>query len=364
MNQWVFLIVSLMLSVVGTFTQMKYKEQLDKSSAELTIELQKMSTSISDTIVLYIADLTAGVFVAIGLFLYILSNRFYGVVGVFSGLFASGVASLMKLVTNNPRPFWKFEEVIGMECYDGFSTPSGHALSASAFIFSIGWLWVMKGSCKVLKSLVLVLGLVLAAFNRVYLGSHYYFDLVLGVAYGMLLAGVLLLSGVSKALREFPRRRESLVVSQVICFGMLGASFMIFFFRDYEWQDEWNANFSEHCKGKLDLERAKKKNFFDSLVVVAVAGFMVGYYLLDLLDLPRMSFKVFLVSVLYLVLGGGAFLVADRALLMFFESLWLAIPLIFLRCLAGFFAGYIGPILVHKTFGEPHTKPAHSLILN
>jgi hypothetical protein len=69
------------------------------------------------------------------------------------------------------------------ESYDGFSTPSGHAMGAAAVYGGLAALADIGTRRR--RSLVAVVVVVAVAFSRVVIGVHYVGDVVLGVALGL-----------------------------------------------------------------------------------------------------------------------------------------------------------------------------------
>ena len=107
-------------------------------------------------------------------------------------LLTSVLNGLFKLVIKNPRPFvregtylkkWAVPPRDASALAGEYSTPSGHAMSASSF-YSYLYLSTRNWCFKVLA----VAAIVLIGFSRPYLGVHYGEDVLLGWALGLVCA--------------------------------------------------------------------------------------------------------------------------------------------------------------------------------
>jgi membrane-associated phospholipid phosphatase len=107
-------------------------------------------------------------------------------------LLTSSLNSVLKLIIRNPRPFiregtylkkWAVSAKSARELATEYSTPSGHAMTASAF-YSFLFAFVRNGWVRVLA----VLAIVLIGLSRPYLGVHYLEDVLIGWAIGLFLA--------------------------------------------------------------------------------------------------------------------------------------------------------------------------------
>jgi len=104
-------------------------------------------------------------------------------------LLTSSLNGLLKLMIRNPRPFvsdgsylkkWAVSADTARGLAMEYSTPSGHAMSASAFY---SYLYAVMGNryAKVMA----VAAIFLIGFSRPYLGVHYVEDVLLGWALGL-----------------------------------------------------------------------------------------------------------------------------------------------------------------------------------
>jgi membrane-associated phospholipid phosphatase len=104
-------------------------------------------------------------------------------------LLTSSLNGLLKLIIKNPRPFvregtylkkWAIPARNAATLSRDYSTPSGHAMSASAF-YSYLYAFTRNRYFKVLA----VVAIFLVGLSRPYLGVHYVEDVLLGWAIGL-----------------------------------------------------------------------------------------------------------------------------------------------------------------------------------
>ena len=104
-------------------------------------------------------------------------------------LLTSALNGLLKLAIKNPRPFvlegtyqkkWAVSPRDAAAIAGGYSTPSGHAMSAASF-YSYLYLCTKNRYFKILA----VAAIILIGFSRPYLGVHYGEDVLIGWALGL-----------------------------------------------------------------------------------------------------------------------------------------------------------------------------------
>lgn len=87
-----------------------------------------------------------------------------------------GVTNALKLTIARPRPFLAGMPLIG-GAPDGYSFPSQH----TAFSFSAATLAALKNQAL---GIIAVMSAALVAYSRVYLGVHYWSDIIVGAVLG------------------------------------------------------------------------------------------------------------------------------------------------------------------------------------
>ncbi len=128
-----------------------------------------------------------------GLIIVLLAAVFWSVhAGTGARLFVAVIASgavngLLKSVSYTPRPYWFDAQVTGHHHHGSFGMPSGHSQAA---MVAWGYLGLRTGR----QGLIWAAGAVilLVAFSRVYLGVHFFSDVLAGLAVGALILWLVL----------------------------------------------------------------------------------------------------------------------------------------------------------------------------
>jgi membrane-associated phospholipid phosphatase len=98
------------------------------------------------------------------------------------------VNGMLKLVYEEPRPFWVSPDITSNECLKEFGNPSGHCFIASFFFLTIylhkyyevghkvniRTIFCTAYIIKMAFTAFLLIGLIFLAISRLYLGAHTY----------------------------------------------------------------------------------------------------------------------------------------------------------------------------------------------
>jgi len=155
-------------------------------------------------------------------------------------LLSGGINELFKLGFRIPRPFWLDPDVAKASSLpEGFSLPSGHSqmpLSAYGLLATVikrGWV-----------TLVFILLIFMIGLSRIYLGVHFYIDILSGwLLGGLVLIGFLVFEGRVKnwfASKSFGAK--TLVVFTYSIIMILAAAVVIAGAGDYQIPHEWLVN--------------------------------------------------------------------------------------------------------------------------
>jgi membrane-associated phospholipid phosphatase len=93
-----------------------------------------------------------------------------------------GINNVLKIAVHSPRPYWVDNRVTAYLPESSFGVPSGHAQNSVVFWGTIA-LWVKRTWYWVLSIGVIFL----IGFSRIYLGVHFFHDVLLGWLIGLLI---------------------------------------------------------------------------------------------------------------------------------------------------------------------------------
>ncbi len=94
-------------------------------------------------------------------------------------LFAGAIAGAMKIFIARPRP----EGILLLDHEVTYSMPSGHTTLITSFA-TFGW---FKKTLKKPLKILLVIAVIIVAISRIYLGVHYFTDVIVGLLLGLLI---------------------------------------------------------------------------------------------------------------------------------------------------------------------------------
>lgn len=135
---------------------------------------------------------------------YLALDRRLGVRLFFVLLSAQFVNSLAKLAFHEPRPFW-IATMLVADPEGSFGLPSGHAQKTVAVWGALALSLIrMRRWPSAPVLLVVTAGVVLVSLSRLVLGVHFIQDVVVGLAIGLLLLGIL--RGIDAPLSRFLSR--------------------------------------------------------------------------------------------------------------------------------------------------------------
>ncbi|MCY0969229.1 phosphatase PAP2 family protein [Chryseobacterium wangxinyae] len=105
-----------------------------------------------------------------------------------SCILSGGVSYVLKMLIDRPRPTVDFVRVVEETYYQSF--PSGHVLFYTVFFGSIMiiaiYSKILKISLKILTSVLCLGMIILGAVSRIYLGAHWFTDVIGGFIVGIL----------------------------------------------------------------------------------------------------------------------------------------------------------------------------------
>ncbi|QRN82364.1 phosphatase PAP2 family protein [Chloroflexota bacterium] len=254
-------------------------------------------------------------------------------------LLGTDINTFFKFLFHNPRPYWITDTVVPLSHETSFGLPSGHAqIAASVW----GWLAVeVKKRWFTISAIVLIL---LIGISRLYLGVHFFSDVLLGWLLGGLL--VLAFAGLSKPVGNWLGKQSVgmklfwvLVSTVLLLVPVLLASL-----NANEWviQPDWAARAGEVDPFSLKGALTTAGTWFGMLAGYVIQTATKGHFLAAQGGWRRLvRFVVGLVGVLALYLGLGAIFPNNGDLLSF--------SLRFFRyTLIGLWVAWLGPLVFEK----------------
>lgn len=107
---------------------------------------------------------------------------------VLSCLLSGGVSYVLKTLIDRPRPTTDFVRIVEETHYQSF--PSGHVLFYTAFFGTLMVIAIsssiLKLSWKIIISSICAAMIILGAISRIYLGAHWFTDVIGGFIVGVL----------------------------------------------------------------------------------------------------------------------------------------------------------------------------------
>ena len=166
---------------------------MDKYFVELMMD-NKLD-SFLDYFMIIITKMGDGLFFIILLVLLFLLKRTRKTSLILASSYASSavIMAIIKNIVKRPRPFVAYNfDIIISRPHGEFSFPSGHATSSFALCFMV-FLLFRKSQNKKLRILAYLSPLVafLISISRVYLGVHYFTDILTGAILGILVASTI-----------------------------------------------------------------------------------------------------------------------------------------------------------------------------
>ncbi|KQR91830.1 hypothetical protein ASG01_12545 [Chryseobacterium sp. Leaf180] len=181
-----FLLVFILLSI--------FVAQSAPMSFDLLVssELQENQNRILDLAMRAISWLgtlwVAGTMVAAISILFLISGYRREAVFMFSTLLSGGLTYVLKIMVNRPRPTQDLINVLEQAHYQSF--PSGHVLFYTAFFGSLMIIAVTSKILSVKTQVIITVSclamIVLCAVSRIYLGAHWFTDVIAGFCAGTL----------------------------------------------------------------------------------------------------------------------------------------------------------------------------------
>lgn len=211
--------------------------------------------------------------------------------------------NLLKLAYSDPRPYWAYDEVEALSCGKGWGNPSGHALFTGAVWLSL--CIVLLRQKRLGWTGLVLLWLLLIGVDRVYLGVHFYSQVLLGWSYALGLVGWCWQS------LNRPDTQEKTTLPRLAVWHLISALFLLtasilYALRTPEWDQSWSDRILLKCNFPYSASEAASAVFLETAVIAFFPGALLGVHLsqqlfprLDLSLLPRRTRSVLCLASLF-----------------------------------------------------------------
>lgn len=276
-----FLIGLLALSIACFVTQATILSNLQESGSDLTIWIQSWSTFWLDDLFRFLSDFSIIALTLFGLLIYCGLSIKIGEVITTVTLFSIFITEFLKMVYSQPRPFWIYSEIKGIKCETGWGAPSGHAIMAGAVIGFLGGFYINTKYRPILSVILMSILIFIIDLDRLYLGVHFYFQVIQGNLIGFLIADIFLRPKPAKWLHKITSDWRKLLIIVLFCALLYVTNLMLFLYRKTNWENKWTRNIKKYCDGEeVNDTDVMKGTALDATIFIFLPGFWIGRFLL------------------------------------------------------------------------------------
>lgn len=259
------------------------KPELYDSSAELIELIQETRFYLGDIFFKGFSEFVLALFAVVPLCRYFLVSHSKGLREFTLTMLAVYVSNVLKIVYSDPRPYWKYAEVAAVKCETSWGNPSGHALMSACFVSYYVYKYNQRTNdislnltCVASLAFILLVG-----YDRLYLGAHFYSQLLLGWAFGFLITAGFLAYEDSVKIIIKATKSDKLAVLVWLFIGALAllTSVVIAGLRSYNIDMLWSANVTLKCGTPTVVLNATKSAFIESAYIVLPPAFAIGLYI-------------------------------------------------------------------------------------
>ena len=285
-----FKIILLILYFIICFlTNLLYKNPLFTKSLTIAKDFQeKFNSTFSKKFFLIITQFGSQVFyIPVFIIFFILNPLNYFIYILTTLILAIYIDCLMKIIYNNPRPFFVKPELFLQECELGFGNPSGHSFGSAVTYLGI---WHLSMNCQKFKnnkkvkygSLIFTfIFIILILMSRLYRGVHSLDQIIYGALLG--LGFYYLMFYISDIYQYKPKKFFDIIdqfkfifISLFIFLIILVLPFYFIFKKNDKKIDEYNKNVNDKCKSKEDFLRYYNNGLVGCLLVLILLGMYLG----------------------------------------------------------------------------------------
>ena len=170
MKKKIFLTINFILIILLFIIETKYNKEITSFDMSISSYIWSLRTPFLTRLMKLISFLASSKFIIGTLLIYILLKRDY--IYPLNLSINAILNHVLKKIFKRPRP----SNILVIEKSHSF--PSGHSMAAVSFY---GYLiYMINRIYKILLTILLVIIILLIGFSRIYLGAHYFSDVICG----------------------------------------------------------------------------------------------------------------------------------------------------------------------------------------
>ena len=183
-----YLIIILITEIIIRKPLYKYSESYIESIASIRNDNKTFLYNYIKIVDLVFGNFNTDIGAIFILFFHSIKDSF---IYIFAFSISAYTNSLIKLIYNNPRPFWTKHTIQVRECSLGFGNPSGHSarstiLFLTLYYYSVNFKKLEKK--KILKTILIIPFLLIifsVMYSRVFFGKHTFNQILFGFSFGV-----------------------------------------------------------------------------------------------------------------------------------------------------------------------------------
>mmetsp|Transcript_16910 Transcript_16910/g.30316 ORF Transcript_16910/g.30316 Transcript_16910/m.30316 type:complete len:335 (+) Transcript_16910:35-1039(+) len=256
-----------------------FEPQLRSSGALVVQYVQQFRFYLADLFFVLLGDGSYGVVVCIALIRHLMNDR-AELLKTYLSIFACvWLTEVLKNFFADPRPYWA-SDVSAVNCSTGWGNPSGHATLLTGF--GVHQAWLLSKGLRRYKEVVwgvAVSFIIIVEFDRIYLGVHFYSQLVLGTCIGLLVACSLIqLDAKLTGLFKYSLQLRDALMANALCFALFVVSLAVYLYVDRVWDESWSANIVAKCHSKKFAEYSASTSLVNSVLVLCPGALLLGLH--------------------------------------------------------------------------------------
>ena len=291
-QNFLFNIIILLCLLILIILEIIYKDSLFKYSLTYEQNLQNSLSQKSLEFFKLMSLLGGGILIGLGLFFilcyYTLIKTILLCIGLILMVY---LHDLMKLIYNDPRPFWLNTILFQGKCETSYGNPSGHSLISFYFFLSFGY-YLSKinyiKSNKIYKSIIYFTAFILAtliAFSRLALGVHSLDQVLYGSLIGIIFFIIFTFSFKFydmplKHYLKYYRVRNYINICISLLIFLLIIPFILYYLIDVNKdKKKYELVMSKRCSNLEEYKFYSYNCLVESLIILLICGIYLGQFI-------------------------------------------------------------------------------------